>query len=60
MLQDTGEVVAAASSIEKWLRERIQKEGTMSPSDQRAAAVVGALLAERVKAAGVEGVAFAK
>jgi large subunit ribosomal protein L18 len=48
-----GVTVAAASSLDKTLREELK-----TGADTAAAARVGALLAERAKAAGVERVVF--
>ena len=50
---DRGETLAAASSLEKSLRE-----GQKTGADIAAAKAVGKLIAERAKAAGVEQVAF--
>jgi large subunit ribosomal protein L18 len=50
---ETGQVVAAASTLTKELRSTLKTTGN---SD--AAAAVGKLIAERAKAAGVEKVAF--
>jgi len=50
---DTGQVVAAASTLTKELRTTLKATGNSA-----AAAAVGKLLAERAKAAGVERVAF--
>ena len=49
----TGRTLAAASSLDKGLRETVKKG-----SDKAAAAAVGKLLAERAKAAGVSAVVF--
>jgi large subunit ribosomal protein L18 len=48
-----GRTLAAASSLEKGVREQLK-----TGADREAAAMVGKLLAERAKAAGVEGVVF--
>src|ERR1041384_3156357 len=48
-----GHTVAAASSLEKELREKLK-----TGADRSAAAVVGRLVAERAKAAGVDKVIF--
>ena len=48
-----GRTVAAASSIDKGLRESLKKS-----TDKAAAAAVGKLIAERAKAAGVTVVVF--
>ena len=48
-----GHTVAAASSLEKDLREKLK-----TGADKAAAAEVGRLVAERAKAAGVEKVVF--
>ena len=48
-----GHTVAAASTLEKDLRERLK-----TGADRSAAAEVGRLVAERAKAAGVERVVF--
>jgi len=48
-----GETLAAASSIEKVLRE-----GLKTGADIAAATAVGKLVAERARASGVEGVVF--
>ena len=48
-----GHTLAAASSLEKALREKLK-----TGADRAAAAEVGKLLAERAKAAGVEEVVF--
>lgn len=56
--EDTGQVVAQASTVEAWLRDRIRREDTFSTADRRAAAVVGTLVAERAKEQGVQGVLF--
>jgi len=48
-----GRTVAAASSIDKGLRENLKKS-----TDKAAAAAVGKLIAERAKAAGVTVVVF--
>ena len=48
-----GKTLAAASSIDKSLRESLKKS-----ADKAAAAAVGKLIAERAKAAGVERVVF--
>jgi large subunit ribosomal protein L18 len=48
-----GHTVAAASSVEKPLREKLK-----TGADKAAAVEVGKLLAERAKAAGVEKVVF--
>ena len=48
-----GHTVAAASSLEKPLREKLK-----TGADKAAAAEVGKLVAERAKAAGVEKVIF--
>jgi large subunit ribosomal protein L18 len=48
-----GRTVAAASSLEKDLREKLK-----TGADRAAAAEVGRLLAERAKAAGVDRVVF--
>jgi large subunit ribosomal protein L18 len=50
---DTGQVVAAASTLTKELRESLKATG-----NSEAAAAVGKLIAERAKAAGIEQVAF--
>jgi len=50
---DTGQVVAAASTLTKELRTTLKATGNSA-----AAAAVGKLIAERAKAAGVERVAF--
>ena len=50
---DTGQVVAAASTLTKELRESLKTTG-----NSEAAAAVGKLIAERAKAAGIEQVAF--
>lgn len=47
------EVIAAASTVEKAIREQVKATG-----NKDAAAVVGKLVAERAKAKGVEAVAF--
>lgn len=47
------EVIAAASTVEKAIREQVKGTG-----NKDAAAVVGKLIAERAKAKGVEAVAF--
>jgi len=49
----SGRTVAAASSIDKDLRESLKKS-----ADKAAAAAVGKLVAERAKAAGVTAVVF--
>ena len=54
MIDDTaGRTVAAASSVDKGLRENLKKS-----TDRAAAAAVGKLVAERAKAAGVTAVVF--
>ncbi len=50
---DSAQVLASASSIDKELRARISNGGNIT-----AATAVGALIAERARAAGVERVAF--
>ena len=50
---DSGQVVAAASTLTKELRESLKTTG-----NSEAAAAVGKLIAERAKAAGIEQVAF--
>ena len=50
---DGGEVIAAASTVEKALRESLANGGNVE-----AAAAVGKLVAERARAAGIEAVAF--
>jgi large subunit ribosomal protein L18 len=50
---DSGQVVAAASTLTKELRELLKTTG-----NSEAAAAVGKLIAERAKAAGIEQVAF--
>ena len=50
---DAGRTLAAASSLDKALREQIK-----TGADRSAAEQVGRLLAERAKAAGVETVVF--
>jgi len=50
---DTGQVVAAASTLTKELRTTLKATG-----NSEAAAAVGKLIAERAKAVGVERVAF--
>ncbi len=50
---DTGQVVAAASTLTKELRESLKATG-----NSEAAVAVGKLIAERAKAAGIEQVAF--
>jgi len=49
----SGRTVAAASSIDKSLRQNLKKS-----ADKAAAAAVGKLVAERAKAAGVTAVVF--
>ena len=54
VIDDTaGRTVAAASSVDKGLRESLKKS-----TDRAAAAAVGKLVAERAKAAGVTAVVF--
>jgi len=50
---DGGRTLAAASTVEKEVREQLKGTG-----NREAAALVGRLIAERAKAAGVERVAF--
>jgi large subunit ribosomal protein L18 len=50
---DGGHVLAAASSLEKDVRK-----GTQSTGNVAAAAIVGARIAEKAKAAGIDTVAF--
>jgi large subunit ribosomal protein L18 len=50
---ERGHTVAAASSLEKAMRESLK-----TGADTRAAAEVGKLVAERAKAAGIEKVVF--
>ncbi len=50
---EKGVTIAAASSLEKGLRD-----GLRTGADQEAAARVGALIAERAKAAGIDRVVF--
>ena len=52
---DGGTVVAAASTLEKGLREELTNGGNVA-----AAVVVGTLVAERALAAGVQEVAFVR
>jgi large subunit ribosomal protein L18 len=51
--EDGGKVLAAASTAEKSVREQLSNGGNVS-----AATLVGKLIAEKAKAAGVEKVAF--
>ncbi|MFO1226355.1 50S ribosomal protein L18 [Roseateles sp.] len=52
--EDGGKVLAAASTAEKAVREQLQGNG----GNVAAATLVGKLIAEKAKAAGVEKVAF--
>lgn len=47
------EVIAAASTVEKAIREQVKSTG-----NKEAAAVVGKIIAERAKEKGIEAVAF--
>jgi large subunit ribosomal protein L18 len=51
--EDGGKVLAAASTAEKSVREQVSNGGNVA-----AATLVGKLIAEKAKAAGVEKVAF--
>lgn len=50
---DGGKVLAAASTVQKRLREQLKSTG-----NKEAAAAVGRLIAERAREAGIERVAF--
>lgn len=50
---DADRVIAQASTVEKTLREEIQKTGNVAAAQR-----IGQLIAERAKAQGVETVAF--
>ena len=52
--EDGGKVLAAASTVEKSVREQLNSKG----GNVTAASLVGKLIAEKAKAAGVEKVAF--